>query len=80
MWTGEGGGALAVAAERVTFPRSSGSLDIRIDLEEFMFGFQWLFKSKDQHQPEYLLASALWVKFLEQAVQLPLSIGVNTDV
>ena len=59
---------------------SNGDLDIKIDIDEFMFGFQWLFKSKDQHLPDYLLASALWSASLERANRLPPSIGVNTDV
>ena len=54
--------------------------DVKINLDEFMFGFQWLFKSKDQHQSEYVLAAALWSVFLERANELPPSIGVNTDV
>jgi hypothetical protein len=35
-----------------------------------MFGFQFLFKSQDQHLPEYLFASALWSMFLERISEL----------
>jgi hypothetical protein len=59
---------------------SNGDFDIKIDIDEFMFGFQWLFKSKDQPLPDYLLASALWSVFLERANRLPPPIGVTTDV
>jgi hypothetical protein len=70
---------LCAMSERF-FWRSNGDLDIKIDIEEFMFGFQWLFKSKDQHLPDYLLASALWSAFLERAKRLPPSIWLNSDL
>jgi hypothetical protein len=50
-----------------------------IDLQEFMFGFQFLFKCQDQHLPEYLFASALWSLFLERINELEVS-GWNKDL
>jgi hypothetical protein len=61
---------------------SPGSLEEKtIDLDEFMFGFQFLFKSKDVHFPQYLLASALWSKFLERAMEFEaIGLILNTDL
>ena len=60
--------------------RSPSSFEEKtIDLDEFMFGFQFLFKSKDVHFPQYLLASALWSKFLERAMEFE-AIGLNADL
>jgi hypothetical protein len=55
------------------FERSPSSLDVTkklIDLQEFMFGFQFLFKCQDLHSPHYLLASALFSRFLVRAKEL----------
>ena len=62
--------------------RSPSSFEKKtIDLDEFMFGFQFLFKSKDVHLPQYLLASALWSKFLERAMEFEaIGLILNTDL
>lgn len=66
----------------LTLERSPSSLDVTqklIDLQEFMFGFQFLFKCQDQHSPQYLLASALFSRFLDRSKELE-SVGFSKEL
>jgi hypothetical protein len=81
MWTGARGflpGCRCV----LTAERSPSGVDVTqklIDLQEFMFGFRFLFKCQDQHSPHYLLASALFSRFLERAKELEAA-GFSKDL
>ena len=50
-----------------------------IDINEFMFGFQFLFKCRDLPLPQYLLAAALWSRYLQLAQQ-PDAIDWNREL